>query len=159
MDLWCILGLATLKQGLNCDYDRIANLANHHNTIRQMMEHGIMAHEFERQTIADNVRMLSSQLRAKINQLVVQSGHKVAGKKPGEALRGHCDSFGDDALITFFHNFGGLSPSTDAPPFLIEGAAYCKFVTTRIQILQVTAKLKEIPEFLYSKIGVRKRSV
>ena len=52
----------------------------------------------------------------------------------------------------------GLSPGTDAPPGLIE-RAYCEFVTTRVEILQVTAKPKEKPEPLNSKIGARKRSV
>ena len=108
MNLWRILVLATLKQRLNCDYDRITEQANHHNTILQMMGHGIMSHELERQTVADNVRLLSPQLQAKVNLLVIQSGHKVARKKPGKKLVGHRDSFGDDALITFFHGFGGF---------------------------------------------------
>ena len=93
MHLWRILVLAILKQGLNCDYDRLVELANHHNTIRQMMGHGVMEHEYERQTVVDNVSLLRPELLAKINQLVVQSGHKVARKKPGETLRGRCDSF------------------------------------------------------------------
>ena len=57
------------------------------------MGHGVMEHEYERQTVVDNVSLLRPELLVKINQLVVQSGHKVARKKPGETLRGRCDSF------------------------------------------------------------------
>ncbi len=93
MELWRILVLAILKQGLNCDYDRLTELANEHGTLRQMLGHGVMAHEYERQTVVDNVTLLKPQLLAKINQLLVQAGHEVVRKKPGETLRGRCDSF------------------------------------------------------------------
>jgi len=39
MELWKIFVLATLKLGLNCDFDRLQELANEHNTIRQMLGH------------------------------------------------------------------------------------------------------------------------
>ena len=35
MELWRILVLAILKQGLNCDYNWLAELANEHGTLRQ----------------------------------------------------------------------------------------------------------------------------
>ena len=81
MHLWRILVLAVLKQGLNCDYDRLTELANEHGTLRQIMGHSIMQHYYERQTVVDNVSLLSPQLLAKVNQLLVQSGHEVVGKK------------------------------------------------------------------------------
>ena len=55
MELWRILVLAILKQGLNCDYDRLAELANEHATLRQTLGHGLMEHHYERQNIVDNV--------------------------------------------------------------------------------------------------------
>jgi len=39
MVLWKIFVLATLKLGLNCDFDRLQELANHHNTVRKMLGH------------------------------------------------------------------------------------------------------------------------
>ena len=42
MHLWRILVLAVLKQGLNCDYNRLTELANEHGTLRQIMGYGIM---------------------------------------------------------------------------------------------------------------------
>ena len=46
---------------------------------------------YQYQTLVDNVS-LPEQL-GKVNQLIVERGHTVVGKKPGEPLRGRCDSF------------------------------------------------------------------
>ena len=42
---------------------------------------------------SDNVSLLTPELLSAVGRLVVESGHKVAKKKPGEPLRGRCDSF------------------------------------------------------------------
>ena len=38
-DLWRELVLAILKQGLSCDYDRLQELANRRQTVREMLGH------------------------------------------------------------------------------------------------------------------------
>lgn len=38
MDVWRVVALGVLKQGLGCDYDRLQEFANHHGTVRQMLE-------------------------------------------------------------------------------------------------------------------------
>ena len=95
MDLWQILVPGVLKQGLNCDFDRLHDLANHHETIRAFLGHGDFADRtrYELQTVVDNVSLLTPELLSAVGRLVVESGHKVAKKKPGEPLRGRCDSF------------------------------------------------------------------
>ena len=95
MDLWRIFVLATLKQGLNCDYDRLQELANQHQTLREMLGHGDWADHtnYAMQTLVDNVSLLSPTVLAQISQLVVEAGHEVVKKKPGDALLGRCDSF------------------------------------------------------------------
>ena len=40
MELWQILVLGVLKQGLGCDFGRLHDLANHHATIRAFLGHG-----------------------------------------------------------------------------------------------------------------------
>ena len=45
------------------------------------------------QTLVDNVNLLTPKLLGEVNQLIVESGHTVMGKKPGEPLCGCCDSF------------------------------------------------------------------
>ncbi len=54
-----ILVLAVLKQGLNCDYDRLTDYANEHGTLHKIMGHGIMRRHYERQSIVDNVSLVS----------------------------------------------------------------------------------------------------
>jgi hypothetical protein len=95
MDLWQVLVLGVLKQGLGCDFDRLHDLTNHHETIRAFLGHSDFGDKtrYEYQTVVDNVSLLTPELLSAVGQLVVESGHKVAKKKPGEPLRGRCDSF------------------------------------------------------------------
>ncbi len=82
MELWRILVLAVLKQGLDCDFDRLTHFANYDSLVRQMMGHGVLVeHSYERQTVIDNVQLLSPALLAKVCQLLVETGHKVVRKK------------------------------------------------------------------------------
>ena len=37
MELWHILVLSVVRMGLDADYDRLEDLANHHRLIRQIM--------------------------------------------------------------------------------------------------------------------------
>lgn len=89
MELWKILVLGVLRLDLNCDYDRLEELANHHLTIRQMLGHGndswfdtdTDGSKYELQTIKDNVKLLTAELLEEINQIVVRGGHVLVKKK------------------------------------------------------------------------------
>ncbi len=39
MDYWTLFVLATLRLVIDCDYDRLHNLANHHRQLRQLLGH------------------------------------------------------------------------------------------------------------------------
>ena len=95
MDLWQILVLGVLKQGLGCDFDRLHDLTNHHETVRAFLGHSDFGDKtrYEYQTVVDNVSLLTPELLSAVGRLVVESGHQVAKKKLGEPLRGRCDSF------------------------------------------------------------------
>ena len=95
MAMWSIMVLAVVKQGLGCDFDRLHELANQHIAIRQFLGHADTGDKrrYHYQTLVDNVNLLTPKLLGKINHLIVESGHTVMGKKPGEPLRGRCDSF------------------------------------------------------------------
>ena len=95
MELWTIFVLATLKLGLNCDFDRLQELANQHKTVRQMIGHSGWEDvtEYQLQTLIDNVSKLKPATLAEINQVIVEAGHEVVKKKPGDALQTRCDSF------------------------------------------------------------------
>ena len=94
MALWTILVCGVIRLDLNCDYDRLHELVNHHNTIREMLGHGAFDDvSYHLQTLKDNVSLLTPELLREINQLIVAAGHVLVKKKAGVALRGRCDSF------------------------------------------------------------------
>ena len=94
MDMWSILVMGVVKQGLGCDFDRLHELVNEHKTLRNFLGHTDWDKKlYQYQTLVDNVSLLNPELLGKVNQLIVERGHTVVGKKPGEPLRGRCDSF------------------------------------------------------------------
>ena len=95
MEMWRILVMGVVKQGLGCDFDRLHELANEHKTLRRFLGHADVWDEqrYHCQTLVDNVSLLSPGLLVGVNHLIVESGHAVARKKPGAPLRGRCDSF------------------------------------------------------------------
>ena len=67
MDLWRVLVLAILKQGLSCDYNRLQELTNRHQTVREMLGHSDgfymeRTSHYQLQTLIDNVSLLRPQL-------------------------------------------------------------------------------------------------
>ena len=64
MALWILLVLGTLRSGLNCDYDRLHDLANEHKTIRAMLGHGNRQdeHQYGLQALKDNVALLTEDI-------------------------------------------------------------------------------------------------
>lgn len=95
MDLWNILVLGTIRLNCDWDYDKLKEMANNHKSLRQMLGHGIEDDdkEYALQTLKDNVSLLTPEVLDRINQVIVQSGHKLVCKKKDEGLRGRCDSF------------------------------------------------------------------
>ena len=94
MTLWRILVCGVVRLDLNIDYDRLHELVNQHNTLREMLGHGAFDEgRYEIQTLKDNVSLLTPQLLDEINQVVISGGHALVKKNAAEALRGRCDSF------------------------------------------------------------------
>jgi IS5 family transposase len=88
MDLWQILVLGVVRLGLDADWDRLEDLANHHLLIRQMLGEpavtwGEPAKTFARQTLRDNVALLDDELLHAINARVAAAGRAVFAKKGG----------------------------------------------------------------------------
>ena len=103
MEQWKILVLGVLRLGLNADYDRIHELANQHNTIRQMLGHSDWADEthYELQTLKDNLRLFTPEILDRINQEVVRAGHALVKKSPDDGLNARCDSFVVETNVHF----------------------------------------------------------
>jgi len=96
MDLWKILVLGVMKQTCSCDYDHLHHLANNNLMIRELLGHPRAewgAYKYEYQTIVDNITLLRPEVIDKVNEIVVNTGHKLLGGKKKEELRASVDSF------------------------------------------------------------------
>ncbi len=82
MNLWPILVMGVVMQGLNCDFDRLHDLVNEHNTLRQFLGHADIwdRKPYSYPSVVDNVSLLTPELLAEVGKLVVGSGHKVSKK-------------------------------------------------------------------------------
>ena len=82
MTLWRIFVCGTVRLDLNIDYDRLHELVNQHNTLREMLGHAQYdEHRYHFQTLKDNVSLFTPELLDKVNQLVVESGHILLKKR------------------------------------------------------------------------------
>ena len=87
MEMWRILVMGVVMQGLGCDFDRLHELVNEHRTLRLFLGHGAFSdEEYEYQTMVDNVCLVRPELLAEVGQLIVESGHAVARKKAWRAV-------------------------------------------------------------------------
>lgn len=84
MELWRVFVLSILRLNLNWDYDRLANMANHHNLIRKMLGHSEWESDgfsYEVQTLKDNFALLTPEILEEINKIIVDFGHSIVKKK------------------------------------------------------------------------------
>lgn len=156
MEQWKIFVLGVLRLNLNCDYDRIHDLANNHKTIRQMLGHATFAdeHEYKLQTLKDNVALLTPELLDKINVLVVDAGHKLVKKKGEEKLNGRCDSF---VVETNVHYPTDIHLLYDSMRKVITLVAYFCIICTLTEWRQSSHNIKKIKR-LFRKTQKLKRS-
>jgi len=94
MDMWRVFVLGIVRLNLNCDYDRLQELANEHRTLRQMLGHCFLDDDkrYALQTIKDNVGLLTEEILCQLNIIMINHGHRLlnATDKP---LLARCDSF------------------------------------------------------------------
>ena len=98
LDLWQILVLGVVRLGLDCDYDRLEDLANHHTLLRQVLGvapmPGTADKPFHYKTLSENVCHLDEDLLLQINGIIAQAGRAVFKKKDTlEPLRAKTDSY------------------------------------------------------------------
>jgi len=83
MELWKILVMGTIRLNCNWDYDKLKEIVDNHLTIRQMLGHPDFydTYHYPMQTIEDNVKLFTPEILQKINDIVVDAGHKLVKKK------------------------------------------------------------------------------
>jgi IS5 family transposase len=119
MFLWRIFVLGTLRLCCNWDFDRLHEIANHHDTVRQMLGHGFRDFEYQYsiQTLKDNISLFTPEILDEINQVIIKAGHDAIGKKKDEKLAGRCDSY---VLETHVHYPTDLNLLWDATRKVIQ---------------------------------------
>lgn len=103
MELWHILVLSVVRLGLDANYDRLEDFANHHNLIRQIMgvETGFGEGKiYSMQSIKDNVSLLDVETINKINEVVLKAGHRLV-KKKDDGLNLKVDTYALEANVHF----------------------------------------------------------
>ena len=96
LDYWEILVLAAARLGCGYDYDQLQDLAENHRALRQVMGIGDWQEEekdrgkFDWRRIRDNLTLLSPETIEKINQTIIEEGHRLE-PKAAETVR--ADSF------------------------------------------------------------------
>ena len=103
MDLWHILVLSVVRLGLDADYDRLEDFANHHKLIRQIL--GVESafgkvKVFSMQSIKNNISLLDEETIRQINEVVISSGHQLV-KKKDEGLRIKVDTYALETNVHF----------------------------------------------------------
>ncbi len=95
MDQWSILVLGSLRLGLNADYDRILELANQHNTLREMLGLGRCDSDkrYYLQTLKDNIKLFTPALMDRISTEVIRAGYHLLDIDIHAQIRARCDSF------------------------------------------------------------------
>jgi IS5 family transposase len=95
MDQWSILVLGSLRVGLNADYDRILELANQHNTLREMLGLGCFDGDkrYRLQTLKDNLKLFTPTIMERISVEVIRAGYQLLDLDIHKLIRGRCDSF------------------------------------------------------------------
>jgi len=77
-----LIGL-TVRLSCNWDYDKLTEIVNNHKTLRLMLGHSDFGDEsrYALQTLKDNVSLFTPEALDRINQIVVEHGHELIGKK------------------------------------------------------------------------------
>lgn len=90
IDLWQILVLGVVRLGLDCDYDRLEDMANHHTLVREIMGlpplRATQEKPFHHKTLSQNVCHVDEELLEQINAVVARAGRALFKKKSDEGL-------------------------------------------------------------------------
>ncbi len=75
-----------------------------------MLGHGIpdYIHQYELQTLKDNLRLFTPEILNRIAEVVAKFGHSLVMPKDDKSLKGRCDSFVVETDVCFPTDIGTL---------------------------------------------------
>ena len=92
LNLWQIMVLGYIRLACNCDFDKLADLATNHKTLRLFL-HDAQESEmrYARQTLVDNISLFTPAVLLMINEEISKFGHSIIGSEGPQECR--IDSF------------------------------------------------------------------
>lgn len=103
MDLWHIFVLATVRLGLDIDYDKLEDLANHHKLLRLILgvDDFLSFKTFSYRVINDNVTLLNEEVLKEINGIVAKHGRELLNRNKHKPLQLKADSYVLESNVYF----------------------------------------------------------
>lgn len=108
MNYWRIFVLAVFKYGLDCDFDRLVHMANHDGLVRELLQNDNSTFnnkpDYSSQTVINNVSLITEEIWAHLNHMIVDHGHEVLGVAPDAPMEARCDSYVAETHIETPHD-------------------------------------------------------
>jgi len=103
MDLWHILVLASVRLGLDLDFDKLEDLANHHKLIRLILGVDDIWNNisFKYRTINDNISLVKDETLKAINKIVAKHGRILLNNGKNNKLHLKTDSYAFECNVHF----------------------------------------------------------
>jgi transposase, IS5 family len=103
MDLWHIFVLASVRLGLDLDFDKLEDLANHHKLIRLILGVDDIWNNvyFKYRTINDNVSLIKDETLKTINKIVAKHGRILLNDGKDNKLHLKTDSYAFECNVHF----------------------------------------------------------
>ena len=104
MEYWKIFVLFLFKQALHIDVDRLTELANQHQSLRQMLRLDLLGCQparFTRQAIIHNVSLVNEASWQRINAIIIEFGYTVLAPFQEGPEQVSCDSYVVETEVRF----------------------------------------------------------
>ena len=104
MTYWSIFVLLLLKQSMKATFDLVTELSNQHKNLRIMLQVETEYKDelrFKRQTITQNVGLISEASWQQINEIVVEMGYNLMANSKATPEQGSCDSYVVETNVRF----------------------------------------------------------
>ena len=103
MDLWHILVLASVREGLDLDFDKLEDLANHHRLIRAILgvDEILNNLSFKYNTIRNNVAHIKSTTLKEINKIAAKHARKLFNGGKENKMHLKTDSYSFENNVHF----------------------------------------------------------
>ena len=116
LSFWQVLVFGILKQGLNCDYDRLAEYAKKHEDIRIMLQMSPRdCAKLSASKIAHNVKLVLDEEGLRfVNEVIVDLCHEQVGREEDEPLELKADSYVVETDVKYPIDYGLLRDAMNA---------------------------------------------